>query len=138
MINKIESFKEIAPKIFKPLVDNYGYALEEIKVNKLNGQDWSIHFIYFNVEKNLKIIIKQEPYYTDYGFSFFVYKIDNGQYNILYNVEHHLQDDGNLFLTKAAEDLFSTEVTRDIISGKNWKELNYIPFLLVVTKSRQF
>ncbi|RZL39455.1 MAG: hypothetical protein EOP00_27780, partial [Pedobacter sp.] len=64
MAEKIESFKNIAPEIFKSLVNDYGYQLEEIKINKLNNMDWSIHLIYVNDQKDLKIIIKQEPYYT--------------------------------------------------------------------------
>ena len=128
MITKIESFKETVPKAFRTLVDSYGYILMEMKTNKLNGQDWSVHFIYVNREKGLKIIIKQEPYYTDYGFSFVVHKIENDEYNILYHVEHHLQDNENIFLSKAAEDLFSNRMTLDMISGKNWEVLNYIPF----------
>ena len=121
MSTKIETFKKTAPEVFKDLVDRYGYTLKEIKINKVQGSDWSAHIIYVNQEKGLKIIIKQEPYYTDYGFTFFVHKIDNDQYNILYHVEHHLQDSENLFLLKAAEDLFANQVTQDIINGKKWK-----------------
>ena len=68
MADKLENFKRLAPNLFKDLVDKYGYTLDEIKTKQLNNQDWSVHLIYTNQDKNLKIIIKQEPYYTDYGF----------------------------------------------------------------------
>ena len=73
-VNKIDSFNEKAEIVFRTLVEKYGYVLSEIRVNELNGQKWSAHHIYINSEKNLQIEIKQEPYYTDYGFSFFIFK----------------------------------------------------------------
>lgn len=70
----------------------------------------------------------QEPYYTDYGFSFFIYKLGTVEYNILCNVPHEKQDIEDHFLNKAYDELFSTSETVDLISGKIWKELKYIPF----------
>lgn len=131
MANKLENFRKVAPDLFRPLVDIYGYIFEEQKTNKIRDIDWSIHLIYINNDKNLKIIIKQEPYYTDYGFSFFIYKLGTEQYNILCHIEHHRQDEENLYLFKAFQDLFTSEETLDIISGAVWKELNEIPFRTV-------
>lgn len=131
MVNKLENFKKTAPDLFKDLVDKYGYSLNEIKTNKLNNKDWSVHLIYTNLDKNLKIIIKQEPYYTDYGFSFFIYKIGTEEYNILCNIEHHMQDAEDKFLLKAHNDLFTSKETLDIITGEEWKELKRIPFLKI-------
>lgn len=127
-VNKIDSFNEKAEIVFRTLVEKYGYVLSEIRVNELNGQKWSTHHIYINSEKNLQIEIKQEPYYTDYGFSFFIFKMGTKEYNILYQVPHEKQDNEDTFLLKAHEDLFSTEETTDLISGKKWKELKRIPF----------
>ncbi len=129
MADKLENFKKVAPIIFKDLVDKYGYTLDEVKTNQLNNQDWSVHLIYTNKDKGLKIIIKQEPFYTDYGFSFFIYKLGTEEYNILCNVEHHRQDTEDKFLAKAYIDLFTTKETLDIITGNEWQELKRIPFL---------
>lgn len=131
MADKLENFKRLAPSLFKDLVDKYGYTLDEIKTNQLNNQDWSVHLIYTNQDKNLKIIIKQEPYYTEYGFSFFIFKVGTKEYNILCNVEHHKQDAEDKFLIKAYNDLFTTKETLDIITGDVWEELKRIPFLTV-------
>ena len=126
--NKIDYFNKKSPEIFRNLVENYGYELADLKTNERNGMKCSAHHIYCNEKKALKIIIKQEPYYTDYGFSFFIHKIGTKEYNILYNVEAEYQDDENRFLQKAYTDLFSTPETLDLISGKYSKELGYIPF----------
>src|SRR5437868_9904360 len=116
MTDKLENFKKVAPSLFRDLVDKYGYTLDEIKTNQLQDQDWSVDLIYSNPDKNLKIVIKQEPFYTDYGFSFFIYKLGTKEYNILCNVEHHRQDAEDKFLLKAYYDLFTTKETLDIIS----------------------
>lgn len=129
MADKLENFKRLATGIFKDLVDKYGYTFDEMKTNQLDNKDWSVHLIYSNQDKNLKIIIKQEPYYTDYGFSFFIFKLGTEEYNILCHVEHHKQDAEGKFLLKAYTDLFTTRETLDIIAGNGWKELKSIPFL---------
>lgn len=128
--NKIDNFNDKAEILFRPLLEKYGYLLREKKVNELHGQKWSAHHIYCNIEKKLKIVIKQEPYYTDYGFSFFLHKVGTEEYNILYNVPHERQDNDDKFLTKASEDLFSHPEMVDLISGKTWIELKRIPFKL--------
>lgn len=119
-INKIDNFNEKAETLFRPLLEKYGYALKEIKINELNGQKWSTHHVYINNKANLKIVLKQEPYYTDYGFSFFIYKLGTDKYNILYNVPHEKQDKEDKFLNKACDDLFSRTDLVDLISGKSW------------------
>ena len=128
MLTKIDRFNEKAQAVFRPLLEEYGYILEEIKVNKLNGQDWSAHHIYLNKTTNMKVVIKQEPYYTDYGFSFFIHKLQSNEYNILYNIPHERQDNEDEFIRVACHKLFSSPEMTDIISGKSWIELSYIPF----------
>lgn len=123
--NKIDFFNETAPVLFKPLVDQYGYTLVEIKVNE---EKLTAHHIYVNHAKQLRIIIKQEPYYTDYGFSFFIYKMGTNEFTILYNIAHENQDDEGNFLVKASKDLFSTTETLDVITGESWKVFSQIPF----------
>ena len=126
--NKIDSFNKRAERLFQTLVDKYGYVLSEVNIQERNGQKWSTHLIYTNAEKNLKIEIRQAPYYTDYGFSFFIYKMGTNEYNILYHVPHENQDSDNQFLINAHKDLFSTDETIDLMSGKSWRELKHIPF----------
>jgi hypothetical protein len=126
--DKIDNFNEKATTVFRSTLEKYGYLLEEIKVNYINGQKWSTHHIYSNKQANLKIIIKQEPFYTDYGFSFFIYDLGMEQYNILYNVPHERQDNGDNFLYMAYEELFSNKETSDQIGGISWKKLGHIPF----------
>ncbi|UOK41619.1 MULTISPECIES: hypothetical protein [Flavobacterium] len=125
--NKIDNFNVKGKELFQILTNKYDYTLKEIKVSEINGQKWTTQHIYINNSKNLKIVIKQEPYYTDYGFSFFIYKIGNDEYNILCNVPHEKQDKDDDFLKLAYEKLFSTKETVDLISGENWKELKRIP-----------
>lgn len=127
--NKIDNFNEKAEILFRPLLEKYGYTLEEKKINEINGEKWSTHHIYLNKKTNLGIVIKQEPYYTDYGFSFFIHKLGTGKYNILYRVPHEIQDQEDKFLNKACDDLFTSPELIDIISGSSWKELEQIPFL---------
>ena len=126
--DKIDNFNEKATTVFRSTLEKCGYRLEEIKVNYINGHKWSTHHIYIKKQPNLKIIIKQEPFYTDYGFSFFIYDLVSGQYNILYNVPHEKQDNGENFLYMAYEELFSTQETMDLISGISWENLGHIPF----------
>ena len=126
--NKIDNFNERAEMLFRPLLEKYGYTLKQVKINDHYGQKWSTHHIYINDKAKLKIEIKQEPYYTDYGFSFFIYKVGTDQYNILCNVPHEQQDEEYNFLIKVCDDLFSNAEMVDLINGKSWKELKMIPF----------
>ncbi len=125
-VNKIANFNDVGVKLFQPVLEAYGYMLEPIKIFELNGMKWSAHHVYINVSANLRIEIRQEPYYTDYGFSFLIYKQGTDQYNILYNVPHERQDPGDMFLTKCLDDLFSNKEAVDMISGKSWAELKHI------------
>jgi hypothetical protein len=130
MANDIfDYFNQKAITLFQQTLESYGYIREEVEIKEINGARWSTHLTFVNPAANLKIIIKQEPCYTDYGFSFFIYKLGTNQYNILYNVPHERQDGEGNFLNTAYEDLFSTPETLDLITGKLWKELKRIPFL---------
>lgn len=121
--NKIDNFNEKAEILFRPFLEQFGYILEEKKINEINGQNWSTHHIYTNNKTKLKIVIKQEPYYTDYGFSFFIHKLGTNKFNILYHVPHESQDKDDKFLEKAYNDFLASTELIDIISGKSWKEL---------------
>ncbi len=64
-MDKIDNFNIKAENLFRPELEKNGYTLDEIKIGEINGEKWSTHHIYINNKSNLKIIIKQEPYYTD-------------------------------------------------------------------------
>ena len=123
------AFIQKADTIFRKKFEGYGYSREEVKINEIGGRIWSVHLIYVNALADLRIVIKQEPYYTDYGFSIFINKLGANQYNILYNVPHEKQDKENGYLAIGCEEIFSTTEIIDLISGKSWKILGYIPFL---------
>jgi hypothetical protein len=125
-MNKIENFNIEGEKLFHPVLKTYGYTLKEKIVTELNGIIWAVNHIYENERNKLKIEIKQEPYYTDYGFSFFLYKIHTTEYNILCNVPHENQDKEDKFLKIVCEEIFKNEKAIDLISGKYWKELKQI------------
>lgn len=128
MESKIDHFNDVAEPLFKILIDKYNYILDEIKIFHFKGSKWSTKLIYLNPEFNLKIEVEQAPFYTDYGFSFFIYNLSKDEYNILYNVPHEKQDGEDAFLHKAYEDLFSSQEMLDLISGKHWHKLNRIAF----------
>jgi hypothetical protein len=126
--HKIDNFNENAEPLFRLKLEKYGYQLDRIIVFYIKGEKWSTHHIYINNIADLKIIIKQEPYYSDYGFSVFIFKLGTEEYNILYHVPHEIQDKEDKFLYKAYNDLFSSQEILDLISGKFWKEFKYILF----------
>lgn len=82
----------------------------------------------FNKKAKLKIIIKHEPLYTDYGFTFFIYQLGTENYSILYNHPHETQDSEGKFLEKASRELFSSVEALDFITGKSWKKIGIIFF----------
>jgi hypothetical protein len=126
-INKIDSFNEKAKNLFQNLITDYGYKLEGVNIFEYSGMKWSTTLVYINNLSNLKIEIQQAPYYTDYGFSFFIYKIGTEEYNLLYNVPHETQETEDKFLLKAHKDLFSTDETVELIRGKKWQKLSHMP-----------
>jgi hypothetical protein len=126
--NKIDSFDEKAQTLFRNLITDYGYTLEGKDLFELNGMKWSTKHVYINRDTDLKIEIRQEPCYTDYGFSFFIYNLKTDEYNILCNVPHEVQDKEDKFLWRAHQKLFSSSEAIDLISGKNWHKLPHILF----------
>src|SRR5262245_60807584 len=117
-INKIASFNEKAETLFRPLLEKYGYSLEKKEIHELYGKEWSAHHIYLNEIAKLKIEIKQEPYYVDYGFSIFIYKLGTEEFNLLCNVPHENQDAEDAFLRIYCDKLFSDQSIFEIIRGK--------------------
>lgn len=122
--NKIDLFIEKASIIFNKLTENYGYILEETRIFQINGQKWSTKLIYVNSDTKRKIEIEQAPYYTDYGFTFFIYNLDNDEYLIACNVPHENQDNNSDFIINACNIIFSNDAYEKVINGKLWIKQN--------------
>lgn len=122
--NKIDLFIEKTPIIFKRLTENYGYILEDTKIFQINGQKWSTKLIYVNLDIKRKIEIEQAPYYTDYGFTFFIYNLDNDEYLIACNIAHENQDNNSDFIINACNIIFSNDSYEKVINGKLWIKQN--------------
>lgn len=124
--NKIDNFNNIAPEIFKNLITDFGFELKEVKTRYINSNKWSTHHQYLNNKLELEIKISQEPYYTDYGFSVFIYNLKNEEYNILCNVPHEVQDERLEFLLKVHNEMFSNSEIIKILNGEYWKKFDCI------------
>ena len=125
--DKIDLFNTKAPGLFKRLSDDFGYVLDDIKIFEINNKNWSTKHIYLNNSKDLKIVIEQAPYYTDYGFTLFIYNLKLNESNILYNLPHEKQDAEGNFITTCCNEIFSSQEILSFIKGEYWKNLNYIP-----------
>jgi hypothetical protein len=119
----VEYFDQKAREIFSVLIDKYKYRLSEVTIKPFN-----VCHIYTNKEIKSKIEISNSTYGSDYGFSFFIFRLGTKEYNILYNVPHELQYKECQFLIHARNDLFSTKETINLIAGTTWKELNRVFF----------
>lgn len=122
--NKLNSFKEKAILIFCVLTKKFGYTLSEVRDIYTNDKLWSVHYIYDNFSENLKIIIKQEPCYTDYGFTFEIQNTKNNESNIICNWPHEKQDYDLNSLQFIANTIFESNAAVHLISGKNWQLIN--------------
>lgn len=126
--DKITSFNEKTIELVSPLLEQLGYKLKEIKISEHRNMNWSTRLFFTNTEKGLEIQIREEPYYTDYGFSFWIYNIKNGLDNILYNIPHEKQGNDLTFYEQAINTLFSTPETLKLIKGEDWYEFNGLKF----------
>ncbi|WP_445714491.1 hypothetical protein [Flavobacterium sp.] len=122
--NKIDLFIEKAPIIFKRLIENYGYLLQDTEIFQINGEDWSTKLIYINSDKRRKIEIEQAPYYSDYGFTFFIYNLDNNEYLIACNIPNENQDNNSDFIKNACDIIFSNDSYEKVINGMFWIKQN--------------
>lgn len=125
---KIDTFNKLSEITFRPLLEEYGYLLKEILTKEVNGLNWSTTHIYLNSKCGLKVELIQAPFYTDYGFTFILYKLGTDKYNILYNVPHEKQDNEGNFIKRACAELFKNPDIISLVSGRTWKSLKSIPF----------
>ena len=125
-MNRIEYFRTHARHLLSILESEFNYTFEEEKIFRHADIDWSIKLIYFNKRKNLKIVIEQAPYYTDYGFTFSIQNVISNENVMIYNIPHERQDSENKFLKNACNLIFSNQEAVDLISGKKWQTYNRI------------
>jgi len=112
---KLDNFDREAKLIFQFLVDKYGYKL--FSVNKNTN---SVYHYYLNEIENLKIEISNAPYYTDYGFSIFIYNQNNGDYFLIYNIPGEIQNSiNNDFLINVYETISMSKDFINVISDKS-------------------
>lgn len=112
---KLDNFDREAKLIFRFLVDKYGYKL--LSVNKNSN---SVYHYYLNEIENLKIEISNAPYYTDYGFSVFIYNQNNGDYFLIYNIPGEIQNSiNNDFLINVYETISMSKDFINVISDKS-------------------
>ncbi|MFM2386880.1 MAG: hypothetical protein RL660_1637 [Bacteroidota bacterium] len=126
-MNKLQNFNLEAEKLFQPILANHGYTLVERTITQLHGQDWSAKHVYIHNKNKLRVEITQEPYYSDYGFSFTIFNTTNDECNMLCNVPHENQDKEDKFLVSVCDEIFSNEELVNIIEGKFWRRLGFIP-----------
>lgn len=121
--SKLESFDREAKELFKILINDYQYELDSVKITNN-----SVYHNYINKTTNLKIEISNSPFYTDYGFSIFIYNLkEKEEFNLLYNLPHEKQDkQNNIFLPDAVQELFLSKEAIDLISGNKWWKLERV------------
>lgn len=118
----LHDFLALAPKVFNDLLEENEYALTATTINHFEDMEWSAHLIYTHSANNLQIKIKQEPYYTDYGFSFEIHQLSTHQYNLIYRVEREQQDSKYAFLNEALNAIQNSELALKLIRGLEWVE----------------
>jgi hypothetical protein len=118
-----EYFDKKARELFSTLITRYGYQLTQVSLELFN-----VFHIYTNPVIERKIEISNSIYGSDYGFSFFIYKLGTSKYNILYSVPQEHQDPECQFLAVAFDKLLSTQQTEEVIAGKAWRDLGSVTF----------
>src|SRR5687767_11772554 len=106
IIDKVAKFNRLAPPLFEPRLKEYGYELDNIESIDHNGFLSATHHYYRNKTLDLTVDVQQAPYYTDYGFSIFLFNRQQGDYKLLCNVPHELHDDDDKYLVAIFEKFF--------------------------------
>lgn len=125
-VDKVANFNKIAPQLFGPQLKELGYELQDIKNSEHNGFFWSTHHIYENRNLNLTVDIQQAPYYTDYGFSIFLFHRERQDSKLLCNVPHELQDREDKFVKGMRDRFFSHPDVISLLKGETWKTINHL------------
>ncbi len=125
-IDKVANFNQVAPQLFGPRLKIFGYELDKIEDSEYNGFLWSTHHVYVNSKLNLTVDIQQAPYYTDYGFSVFLFDPKRQDSKLLCNVPHEVQDREDNFLISISDKFFSQPDVICLLKGETWKAINHI------------
>ena len=128
MIDKVSHFNSVAPEIFTQRLLEYGYNLTAVENYEVIDILWSTHHFYVNTSLDLTIDIQQAPYYTDYGFSIFVFNSLLNERKLLCHVPHELQDKEDMFLAIIGDKFFAHEDVKSILKGESWKVINPIRY----------
>ena len=111
-------FAEKAEHLFRPLITEHGYELQQTRFNQ-----YSVQLIYLNKQLQRSVKIENAIHGYDYGFSIFIKDIDSSQEEILLNLPNEKQDSGCKFLEQSASAFFGNpEVARKLESA-NWQPL---------------
>ena len=116
-------FEDSARDTFTDLVNEFGYTI----VSGRYERDF-VQIIYTNDHLHRKIVIQNAVGYTNYGFSVFIYNLQNNEFNLLYNLPYEKEDLNCEFLKIAKAELFDRPDIVQLISGKNWIKFEKIPF----------
>lgn len=123
--DRVAQFNELAPPLFGPRLEELSYKLNAIENSKHRESLWSTHHYYQNKKLNLTLDIQQAPYYTDYGFSIFIFdSTDPNKRQLLCNVPHEIQDKENNFLIVMCDKIFADPEIISLLKGQHWRKIN--------------
>lgn len=109
-------FEVKSKDFFNILIKKFDYSL--IKEEHIES---FVRHIYQNNLKNRVIEVTNAPYYTNYGFSIFIFNTSNDEYRLFYNLPWEKEDANCEFLKLAYEKIFEDEKILLIIKGEIWE-----------------
>ncbi len=109
-------FDNEAKQTFSFLTKDFGYKLIDV-VSKPNY----VRHIYRNRLRRRKIIIENQTWPVDYGFSFVVHNLWTTENYILYNIPWEKEDKRCVFLNRVKDRVSNSEYFKSIIQGRTWK-----------------
>jgi hypothetical protein len=126
IIDKVAKFNRHAPHLFDQRLKEYGYELTKIESSEHNGFLWATHHYYENKTLGLTVDVQQAPYYTDYGFSIFLFDKQQAHPKLLCNVPHELHDDDDKYLVTICEKFFSNHDVISLLKGETLNHTNHV------------
>jgi len=109
-------FDKNAKAVFSVLTKEFKYKLIET-VAKENY----VRHTYRNRWRRRKIVIENQTYPVDYGFTFFVYNLWAKDHYILYNIPWEKEDTQCDFLNRVKDKIFGSQYLKNLIRGITWK-----------------
>ena len=126
--DKVAHFNKLAPQLFGDRLKELGYELKNIEESVHNGVLWSTHHYYVNDQLNLTLDMQQAPYYTDYGFSIFLFHTGVQDHKLICHVPHELQDSEDKFLIIMRDKFFSDSEILSLLRGEVWQPINHLRY----------